>query len=150
MAKWVLALPVRRRISAVPHPSAVSKTILARQTCFCRLLRFATTVHSRVRSAAIISTTIPVRIAQARTLDGSWESRPELFRQALSTRFRFLLWAKRHSSQGSCCVLDAEQVEAPGWEIEVEAAGGEVVARAAITRRAEQVDQIVRAAADVA
>jgi hypothetical protein len=30
----VLAFPVRRMISAVPWPSAVSKTILARQTCF--------------------------------------------------------------------------------------------------------------------
>jgi len=33
----VLAFPVRRMISAVPWPSAVSKTILARQTCFLQL-----------------------------------------------------------------------------------------------------------------
>ena len=30
----VLAFPIRHMISAVPWPSAVSKTILARQTCF--------------------------------------------------------------------------------------------------------------------
>src|SRR4051812_26784566 len=32
-----LDLPVRRTISPVPRPSAVARTILARQTCFCGL-----------------------------------------------------------------------------------------------------------------
>ena len=35
-------LPVCRMISAVPKPSAVSRTIRARQTCFCGLFRSAT------------------------------------------------------------------------------------------------------------
>jgi hypothetical protein len=55
-------LPVRRMISAVPHPSAVAKMILARQTCFCGLLRSATTASRRARSAALTSTLIPSRI----------------------------------------------------------------------------------------
>src|SRR6516164_6424785 len=33
-----LLVPVRRMISLVPTPSAVSNTIRARQACFCRLL----------------------------------------------------------------------------------------------------------------
>src|SRR5690242_5588689 len=37
----VLALPVISMISAVPRPSAVRRTIFARQTCFCGLLRLA-------------------------------------------------------------------------------------------------------------
>ena len=53
-------------IAVVPSPSAVASTILARQTCFCGLLRFATTASSRSRSAAVTSTTIPVRIPQTR------------------------------------------------------------------------------------
>ena len=42
----VLAVSVRRMTSAVPQPSAVSKTICARQTCFCGLFRSATTAAS--------------------------------------------------------------------------------------------------------
>ena len=38
----VFDLAVRRMISFVPSPSAVSKTISARQTCFCEALRSAT------------------------------------------------------------------------------------------------------------
>ncbi len=38
----VLLVLLRRMISAVPQPSAVSRTIRARQTCFCRLFRSAT------------------------------------------------------------------------------------------------------------
>ena len=44
-------LPVRRMISPVPRPSAVARTILARQTCFCGLFRSATTASRRARSA---------------------------------------------------------------------------------------------------
>ena len=39
----VLAVSVRRMTSAVPQPSAVSKTIRVRQTCFCGLFRSAAT-----------------------------------------------------------------------------------------------------------
>ena len=59
-----LDLPVRRMISAVPQPSAVARTILARQTCFWRLLRSATTASRRARSAGLTSTVIPSRMAQ--------------------------------------------------------------------------------------
>ena len=55
-------LPVRRTISPVPRPSAVARTILARQTCFCGLLRSAATASRRARSAALTSTLIPSRI----------------------------------------------------------------------------------------
>ena len=48
----VLALPVCRMISAVPCPSAVSKAIFARQTCFCGLFRLATTTANAARSSA--------------------------------------------------------------------------------------------------
>ena len=60
----VLALPVRRMISVVPQPSAVSRTICARHTCFCGLFRSDTTASRRARSAALTSTTTPVRIPQ--------------------------------------------------------------------------------------
>jgi hypothetical protein len=38
----VFDLAVRRMISFVPSPSAVNKTISARQTCFCGVWQFAT------------------------------------------------------------------------------------------------------------
>src|SRR5215510_12300195 len=74
-----LLLPVRRMISAVPKPSAVSKTIRARQTCFCGLFRLATIAASRRRSAALTSTTIPVRIPKTRTAASLWESRGDSY-----------------------------------------------------------------------
>src|SRR5436305_10991359 len=45
-----LARPVPRMIALVPRPSAVSRMMFARQTCFCGLLRFATTARMRARS----------------------------------------------------------------------------------------------------
>ena len=54
--------PARRMISAVPQPSAVARMIRARHTCFCRLLRSATTAANRSRSAALTSMLIPSRI----------------------------------------------------------------------------------------
>ena len=54
--------PARRMISAVPHPSAEARIIAARQTCFCRLLRSATTAANRSRSAALTSKLIPSRM----------------------------------------------------------------------------------------
>ena len=49
----VLALPVACMISAVPRPSAVRSTTLARQACFCGLLRLATTASSYGRLGSI-------------------------------------------------------------------------------------------------
>jgi hypothetical protein len=60
----VLLLAVWHMIATVPKPSAVASAIPARQTCFCGLLRSATIVSRRTRSAAVTSTTIPVRIAR--------------------------------------------------------------------------------------
>src|SRR5271167_4033855 len=59
--------PARRMISAVPQPSPVARMIRTRHTCFCRLLRSATTAASRSRSAALTSILIPSRIAHYRT-----------------------------------------------------------------------------------
>ena len=47
----VLDLPVSRMIAFVPTPSALSKTICARQTCFCGALRSLITERSRSMSA---------------------------------------------------------------------------------------------------
>src|SRR5712692_8291284 len=81
----VLLLPVRRMISTVPSPSAVSSTIRARHTCFCGLFRSATIVSKRARSAALTSTTISLRIPQTRTRREPGESPVGFFRQVLST-----------------------------------------------------------------
>lgn len=75
-----LLLPVRRMISAVPKPSAVSKTIRARQTCFWGLLRLATIAASRRRSAAFTFTMIPLRIPQTRIAASRRESSNGLVR----------------------------------------------------------------------
>ena len=45
----VLDLLVSRMIALVPTPSAVSKTIRARQTCFCGAFRSLTSARSRSR-----------------------------------------------------------------------------------------------------
>jgi hypothetical protein len=67
-------------ISAVPKPSAVSRMIRARQTCFCGLFRLPTIAASRWRSAALTFTTIPLRIPQTRTPASSRESPQGLVR----------------------------------------------------------------------
>jgi len=66
----VFDLPVRRMISTVPTPSALSKTIRARQTCFWAALRSPTNVSRRRRSEGERSMDIPVRIPQTRIIDG--------------------------------------------------------------------------------
>ena len=66
--------PARRIISAVPQPSAVARMMCARQTCFCGLLRSATTIASRSRSPALTSMLIPSRIAHYRTPRPNMES----------------------------------------------------------------------------
>jgi hypothetical protein len=57
-----LLVPAWRMISLVPTPSAVSKTICARHTCFCGLFRWATIASNRARSVADTSTAIPSRM----------------------------------------------------------------------------------------
>jgi hypothetical protein len=58
----VFDLAVRRMISFVPVPSAVKRTTLARQTCFCGTLRFEIRSCNRRRSADETMTEIPVRM----------------------------------------------------------------------------------------
>jgi len=58
-------LPDRRMISAVPQPSAVASTILARHTCFCGALRSETIASSWRRSSRVTLTTIPALMPTA-------------------------------------------------------------------------------------
>lgn|ERR1700728_3912818 len=51
-----------------------SRLAHARQTCFCRLLRSATTAAKRSRSPALTSIMIPSRMAHCRTSRGNMES----------------------------------------------------------------------------
>ena len=55
---------VRRIISLVPTPSALNRTISARQTCLCGALRSRTTVLRRRRSTGLRKIEIPVRMRQ--------------------------------------------------------------------------------------
>jgi hypothetical protein len=55
-----------RMISAVPQPSAINNTIRARHTCFRGTFRSAAIASSWIRSVALTSTLMPVRIAQTR------------------------------------------------------------------------------------
>jgi hypothetical protein len=70
-----LALPVACMILAVPRPAAVRRTIVARQTCFCGLLRLATTASSALRSAAL--NRISVRSCSHRLAHTSFPGNPQ-------------------------------------------------------------------------
>src|SRR5260370_17717842 len=72
-------------IVAVPRPSGVSSPVRQRQTCFCGLLRSATTASRRARSAAFTVTMIPLRIPETRTPASPWESSKGLNCQVGST-----------------------------------------------------------------
>jgi hypothetical protein len=65
---------VRRMISFVPTPSALNRTISARQTCLCAALRSRASVAKRRRSAGLRVMEIPVRIRQTRTSRARRES----------------------------------------------------------------------------
>ena len=79
-----LSLPTARMIAVVPLPSAVSKTIRARHTCFCGLLRSRTITFNRTRSSGVTAMDIPLRMAQNRTKRNHAES-SGVFRQVVST-----------------------------------------------------------------
>src|SRR6266511_3549517 len=81
----VLAFPVRRTISAVPCPAAVSRTILARQTCFCGLFRLATTAFNAARSVALSLIWVLSCIPQTRMTESAGESARESKSQIWST-----------------------------------------------------------------
>jgi hypothetical protein len=70
----VLDLPVRPMISWVPSPSALNKTISARQTCFCGALRSRMSVSSQRRSDGVTVMEIPVRMRKIRMQSASKES----------------------------------------------------------------------------
>src|SRR6266436_1928976 len=81
----VLALPICRMISAVPCPSAVSKTIFARQTYFCGLFRLATTAANAARSSAFSLIWALSCIPQTRMAESAEESIKESKCQTWST-----------------------------------------------------------------
>jgi hypothetical protein len=70
----VFDLPVRRIISLVPMPSALSSTIIARQACFWVALRSLATASRRWRSDGVIAIETPVRMHQTRICTDRGES----------------------------------------------------------------------------
>jgi hypothetical protein len=72
----VFDLPVRRIISLVPTPSALNRTISARQTCLCGALRSRATVVRRRRSTGLRVMEIPVRMRQTCMQRAGRESLP--------------------------------------------------------------------------
>jgi hypothetical protein len=87
----VLALPVARTISAVPQPSAVRRTICTRQKCFYRLLPFATTASSSLRSVALNRMFLRSCIPQTRTRASRKESPTRI--EVLDSYGPFGLWS---------------------------------------------------------
>ena len=63
----VFDLPVRRMMSLVPTPSALSNMMAARQACFCEVLRSLVIASRRPRTDRVIVMEIPVRMRQTRT-----------------------------------------------------------------------------------
>ena len=97
----VLDLPVRRMISTVPTPSALSRMISARQTCFCGALRSLTSAPSRPRSVGETVKDIPVRMRQTRTATEKRNPNPDSYvrqgplgqrRVALRAQLATVLW----------------------------------------------------------
>src|ERR1700730_12109051 len=72
-------------ISFVPMPSALSRTISARQTCFWAAFRSRTRISSRRRSASETVMETQVRIRQTRTSPVSRESQKGINSQISST-----------------------------------------------------------------
>src|SRR4029077_6032756 len=82
----VFDLPVRRMISLVPTPSALTRTIPARQTCLCGVLRSRARALRGRRSADLRVMEVPVRMRQTRMHSGPGESPPGFKCQTRSTR----------------------------------------------------------------
>ena len=82
----VFDLPVAAMIATVPMPSAVSRMIRARQTCFCGDPRAATSASSRALSDAVTTMLIPLRIPHRRTAAPRRESSTGLVCPDQSTR----------------------------------------------------------------
>ena len=58
----------------LPSPSALNKTISARQTCFCGALRSRMSASSRRRSDGVTVMEIPVRMPKIRMRSAAKES----------------------------------------------------------------------------
>ena len=99
----VFDLPVRRMISLVPISSALNRTISARQTCLCAVLRSRASAFRRRRSAGLRVMKIPVRMRQTRTHPGRWESPPGFKCQTRSTSVTavLLLQSCAHTCHGT-------------------------------------------------
>ena len=72
----VLEVPVRRMISLVPTPLALSSTICARQTWLLRGVAILKSAFNRRRSVVLRVMEIPVRMRQTRMHAIRWESPP--------------------------------------------------------------------------
>lgn len=72
-------------MACVPSPSADSRMIRARQTCFWAAFRSETISSSLRRSDAETVMEIPLRIAMIRTEGTRWETQFGLFRLGQST-----------------------------------------------------------------
>src|SRR6266702_3724880 len=81
----VFDFPVRRMISLLPTPSALNRTISARQTCLWGVLRSRVSTFRRRRSAGLRVMEIPVRMRQTRMRSARWESPPGFKCQTQST-----------------------------------------------------------------
>ena len=81
-----LALAERPGDGVSAEASAVSKTIRARQTCFCGRLRSRMIASSRTRATGVTVIDIPLRIRHARTNPSPAKYPSGVFRQVLSTR----------------------------------------------------------------
>ena len=77
--------PVTCRMAAVPRPWQLNKMTFARQTCFCADVGVPMMASSRVRSAAVTSNVIPVRIHNRRIIRTACESNGESFCRDRST-----------------------------------------------------------------
>src|SRR6267378_3457045 len=123
----VFDLPVRRMISLVPTPSALKRTISARQTCLCGVLRSRASAFRRRRSAGLRVMEIPVRMRQTRMHSGPWESPPGFKCQTRSTRLAPRHVRIRHRRDETpaeyrsffgCDVefgADSDEIVFPGW-----------------------------------
>src|SRR6266508_3929662 len=112
----VLAFPVRRTISAVPCPAAVSRTILARQTCFCGLFRLATTAFNAARSVALSLIWVLSCIPQTRMTESAGESARESKSQIWSTS-----WSQSKTKRGTADAIPSAILHRSGknqgnWE----------------------------------
>ena len=81
----------RRMIAVVPTPSAESRTIWARQTCFWAALRSAIRARRRRRTVDETVKEIPLRMVQTRMRQRAEESLSGFKCQILSTRTLWIL-----------------------------------------------------------